>query len=177
MKAIIGRFSDFSKMPSPQLRPMQMNEVAARVARLVESQLGRATGKISTVLDLAPDLPPVAADTDLLYRAVQNLALNAIDAMPQGGTLTLRTRTDGRAVRLDVIDTGEGLAREECERLFTPYYTTKQHGTGLGLAIVQSIVSDHHGKVWVDSDPGRGATFHIELPIAGDTSAAQEMHV
>jgi signal transduction histidine kinase len=176
MKAIIGRFSDFSKMPSPQLRPLQMNEVAAQVARLVEPQTGRATEKISAVLDLAPDLPLVAADSDLLYRVVQNLALNAIDAMPKGGTLTLRTRTDGRAVRLDVADTGEGLAREECERLFTPYYTTKQHGTGLGLAIVQSIVSDHHGKVWVDSDPGRGATFHIELPIAGD-AVAQEMHV
>lgn len=177
MKAIIGRFSDFSKMPSPQLRPLQVNEVAAQVARLVEPQIERAAGKISAVLDLAPNLPLVAADHDLLYRAVQNLALNAIDAMPQGGTLTLRTRTDGRAVRLDVADTGQGLPREECERLFTPYYTTKQHGTGLGLAIVQSIVSDHHGKVWVDSEPGRGATFHIELPVAGDMPAAQEMHV
>jgi len=177
MKAIIGRFSDFSKMPSPQLRPLQVNEVAAQVARLVEPQLARATGKITAALDLAPDLPLVAADSDLLYRAVQNLALNAIDAMPEGGTLTLRTRSDGRVVRLDVCDTGPGLPREECERLFTPYYTTKQHGTGLGLAIVQSIVSDHHGKVWVDSDSGRGTTFHIELPLVSTTPAAQEMHV
>jgi two-component system, NtrC family, nitrogen regulation sensor histidine kinase NtrY len=177
MKAIIGRFSDFSKMPSPQLRPLQMNEIAAQVAKLVEPQLARPEGNISAKLDLAPDLPLIAADRELLYRAVQNLALNAIDAMPRGGTLTLRTRADGHVVRLDVADTGEGLTPEERERLFTPYYTTKEHGTGLGLAIVQSIVSDHHGKVWVDSDPGRGATFHIELPIAGATLATQGMHV
>jgi signal transduction histidine kinase len=176
MKAIIGRFSDFSKMPSPQLRPVQANEIAEQVARLVEPQLARPEGKVTASLELAPNLPPIAADRDLLYRAVQNLALNAIDAMPRGGTLTIRTRSDGRAVRIDVADTGQGLAPEERDRIFTPYYTTKEHGTGLGLAIVQSIVSDHHGKVWVDSDPGRGTTFHIELPVAGEP-AAQEMHV
>ena len=65
---------------------------------------------------------------------------------------------------LDVADTGEGLTDEERQRLFTPYYTTKQHGTGLGLAIVQSVVADHGGKIWVDSEPARGTTFHIELP-------------
>jgi signal transduction histidine kinase len=66
--------------------------------------------------------------------------------------------------RIEVSDTGQGIEPGERDRLFTPYYTTKQHGTGLGLAIVQSVVSDHRGKVWVDSAPGRGATFHIELP-------------
>jgi signal transduction histidine kinase len=68
-------------------------------------------------------------------------------------------------VRLDVTDTGAGLTPEECARLFTPYYTSKQHGTGLGLAIVQSVVSDHGGKIAVESAPGAGATFRIELPI------------
>ena len=67
-------------------------------------------------------------------------------------------------VRLDISDTGSGLTREECERLFTPYYTTKLHGTGLGLAIVQSVVSDHGGTIAVESEPGSGTTFRIELP-------------
>jgi len=73
-------------------------------------------------------------------------------------------------VRLEVTDTGEGLTPEECARLFTPYYTTKRHGTGLGLAIVQSVVSDHSGRIEVESAPGAGATFRIELPMEQNNS-------
>jgi signal transduction histidine kinase len=107
---------------------------------------------------------PIAADSELLHRAISNLVLNALDAMPQGGTLTLRTLRDAQRVAIEVSDTGVGLTAEECERLFTPYYTSKQQGTGLGLAIVQSVVSDHGGTVSVNSQPGRGTTFRIELP-------------
>ncbi|PYV21168.1 MAG: hypothetical protein DMG27_21330, partial [Acidobacteria bacterium] len=123
-------------------------------------------------LDLEEKLEAIEADPDLLHRAVQNLVLNALDAMPTGGTLTIRTaQRDGpaRCALLEVSDTGTGLTKEECERLFTPYYTTKQHGTGLGLAIVQSVVSDHGGKISVESDPGRGSTFRIELPVSRDS--------
>ncbi len=101
----------------------------------------------------------------LLRRALENLVLNSLDAMPAGGTLTVRTAQRSGAVRLEVSDTGEGLTPEECARLFTPYYTTKRHGTGLGLAIVQSVVSDHGGRIEVESAPGAGATFRIELPM------------
>ncbi|MGA7365428.1 MAG: ATP-binding protein, partial [Candidatus Sulfotelmatobacter sp.] len=107
---------------------------------------------------------PISADAELLHRAISNLVLNAMDAMPQGGTLTLRTRDDDGKVVVEVADTGAGLTPEECERIFTPYYTSKEHGTGLGLAIVQSVVSDHGGRIRVQSSPGRGTKFVIELP-------------
>jgi signal transduction histidine kinase len=96
-----------------------------------------------------------------------------MDAMPNGGELTLRTRAEGAAVVVEVGDTGEGLTPEECDRLFTPYYTTKKFGTGLGLAIVQSIVSDHHGRISVQSEKGKGSTFRIELPAAAAQAASQ----
>ena len=124
--------------------------------------MGKPT--ITTELFLTDPLPEIDADPDLLHRAFQNLVLNALDAMPAGGTLTLRTFERDRNIRIEVSDTGKGLTPEECSRLFTPYYTTKQLGTGLGLAIVQSVISDHHGTISVSSDEGRGTSFKIELP-------------
>ena len=106
------------------------------------------------------------ADPELLHRALSNLVLNAMDAMPNGGRLTLSAQPCGDKIEMRVADTGEGLTPEECERLFTPYYTTKQHGTGLGLAIVQSVVADHGGTIAVESHAGSGATFIITLPKA-----------
>ncbi len=165
LKAIIGRFSEFSKMPHPQLQPVQVNDLLRGVAQLFQAQL-QAPGRepIVSKLDLDESLAPIAADAELLHRALSNLVLNAMDAMPNGGTLTLGSRRDDGKVTIAVTDTGSGLTREECERIFTPYYTSKQHGTGLGLAIVQSVVSDHGGRVTVQSEPGQGTTFLIELP-------------
>ncbi len=170
LKAIIGRFSEFSKMPHPQLQPVQMNEILRGVVKLYQAQLqapGRAP--IGCKLELDERCGAIAADADLLHRALSNLVLNAMDAMPNGGTLTLRSRRDDGKMIVEVADTGSGLTREECERIFTPYYTSKQHGTGLGLAIVQSVVSDHGGRIGVQSEPGRGTTFVIELPGNTDT--------
>jgi signal transduction histidine kinase len=129
--------------------------------KLFEAQM-QAAG-VALHLDLAPDLRAIQADPGQLGRALQNLILNAIDAMPSGGALTVRTAPHEGGVRLEVADTGHGLTQEECDRLFTPYYTTKTHGTGLGLAIVQSVVSDHGGKIGVRSEPGKGTTFVIDL--------------
>jgi two-component system, NtrC family, nitrogen regulation sensor histidine kinase NtrY len=165
LKAIIGRFSDFSKMPQPQIQPVAINDAARQVLRLHDAQFhtdGRPP--VATALELDASLEMIDADPDLLHRALSNLVLNALDAMPEGGTLIIRTVALAAAARIEVSDTGSGLTREECERLFTPYYTTKRHGTGLGLAIVQSVVSDHHGSISVESTPGQGTTFRIDLP-------------
>jgi two-component system nitrogen regulation sensor histidine kinase NtrY len=164
LKGIIGRFSEFSKMPQPQLQRVQVNEIVEAVGRLFQAQF-QAKGReaIHCQMQLDRRLEPIAADPELLHRALSNLVLNAMDAMPNGGTLTLRTRRDDGKIAIEVCDTGSGLTREECERIFTPYYTSKQHGTGLGLAIVQSVVSDHGGRISVQSEPGKGTTFLIEL--------------
>jgi len=166
LNTIVGRFSDFSKMPNPQFSKVNVNEALRSAIRLFEPQFN-AVGKptITPEFFLTEPLPEIDADADLLHRAFQNLVLNALDAMPAGGTLTLRTSEHDRHVRIEVADTGKGLSPEECSRLFTPYYTTKQQGTGLGLAIVQSVVSDHHGTISVSSDEGRGTMFRIDLPL------------
>ena len=165
LNTIVGRFSDFSKMPSPNFARVNVNEALRAAIRLYEPQF-HAVGKptITTEYFLTEPLPEIDADADLLHRAFQNLVLNALDAMPAGGTLTLRTFERQGNIRIEVADTGKGLTPEECSRLFTPYYTTKQQGTGLGLAIVQSVISDHHGSISVTSDPDRGTTFRVELP-------------
>lgn len=165
LNTIVSRFSDFSKMPTPQFAKVSVNEALRAAVRLFEAQFN-AVGKptITTEFFLTEPLPEIDADADLLHKAFQNLVLNALDAMPAGGTLTLRTFERERNIRIEVADTGKGLTSEECSRLFTPYYTTKQQGTGLGLAIVQAVVSDHHGTISVTSDEGRGTSFKIELP-------------
>lgn len=165
LNTIVGRFSDFSKMPAPHFARVNVNEVLKDAVRLFEPQFN-AVGKPPVIPEyfLTESLPEIDADADLLHRAFQNLVLNALDAMPAGGTLTMRTSQHEGNIRIEVADTGKGLTPEECSRLFTPYYTTKTQGTGLGLAIIQSVISDHHGTISVTSDEGRGTTFRIELP-------------
>ena len=161
LKQIVGRFSDFARMPAPEMQPVNFNGLVSETLKLFEPQLAQARVRADTALD--PQLRPVQADPEQMTRVLRNLILNAIDAMPEGGTLTVRTSALEGGVRLEVSDTGQGLTPEESSRLFTPYYTTKTHGTGLGLAIVQSVVSDHQGRVSVESAPGKGTTFLIEL--------------
>jgi nitrogen fixation/metabolism regulation signal transduction histidine kinase len=171
LKTIIGRFSDFAKMPTPQFEPVHLNDLVRAVLKLFDAQFS-TSGAIRTQVVLDSRLREIQADPEQIQRALQNLVLNAMDAMPDGGALRIQTRQYNNTVILEIADTGQGLTKEECDRLFTPYYTTKHHGTGLGLAIVQSVVSDHGGTISVESQPGRGATFRIELPVSDAASAA-----
>jgi two-component system, NtrC family, nitrogen regulation sensor histidine kinase NtrY len=173
LKTIVGRFSDFSKMPAPQVQSVDLDEMVRSVVQLFQGQLTQRASKIEPEVQLA-SVPPVSADPVLLRRVIENLVLNAIDAMPEGGKLTFRTAMDDKFAIFELTDTGKGLTPEECDRIFTPYYTTKQHGTGLGLAIAQSVVSDHHGRISVSSRKNQGTTFHVELPLWSGSAASQE---
>jgi signal transduction histidine kinase len=152
-------------MPKPELERIDARDIVARVRALYA--VGDEAGPkvvIETHVDNAP--MPLMVDPELMHRAISNLVLNAKDALPEGGTVAISARNHEDKVEIRVSDTGQGLTPEECERLFTPYYTTKQHGTGLGLAIVQSVVADHEGTIAVESGNGQGATFVITLPRA-----------
>jgi two-component system nitrogen regulation sensor histidine kinase NtrY len=163
LKTIIGRFSDFSKMPKPQTEIISAHALVARVHSLYQAA---AEPGLTFTTDVSDEPMLLNIDPELLHRAISNLVLNAMDAMPNGGQLTLSAQPCNNQIEIRVSDTGEGLTPEECERLFTPYYTTKQHGTGLGLAIVQSVIADHGGTISVKSRPANGATFIITLPRA-----------
>ena len=166
LSAIAGRFSDFAAMPRPELAPVNLNDVVRGVLKAFEPQFS-AVGRppVTPEVHLDEDLPVIQADSALLHRAIENLVLNAMDAMPAGGVLMLRTARQPDGVHLEVSDTGSGLTPEECQRFFTPYHTAKRHSSGLGLAIVQSVVSDHGGRVSVESEAGVGTSVHIDLPL------------
>jgi two-component system nitrogen regulation sensor histidine kinase NtrY len=163
LKTIIARFSDFSRLPRPDSIEMDAREAVRRVVKLYGPALEEKHIELGTSISSEP--LPILGDSELLHRALSNLVLNAMDAMPQGGTLTVSAARASDTARISIADSGAGLTPEECARIFTPYYTTKQHGTGLGLAIVQSVIADHRGTITVESVETGGARFVIGLPL------------
>jgi signal transduction histidine kinase len=129
--------------------------------------------KIRLVRRLAPKLPAVLVDRELMKQAILNLLTNAKQAMPKGGELTVRTWSSGDRVRIDVSDTGEGIRRDVLPRIWEVYYSTKEHGTGLGLPTVRRIVAEHGGETSVESRPGRGACFTVFLPVPPTIEGSQ----
>jgi signal transduction histidine kinase len=127
--------------------------------------------RVQVRLELQPDLPPTLAHPGRLEQVVHNLVNNALDAMPEGGTLTLRTWSDTKSIFLEVIDTGMGIPEEQLARVQEPFYTSKRHGTGLGLSVVRSIVWEHNGKMTMHSRVGKGTTVHIAIPVRNSTSS------
>jgi signal transduction histidine kinase len=161
LKNIIGRFSEFSRMPQPEFQPVELSELIQNVVKVFQVQL--AQGGITCHAELSAS-DKIAGDPELLHRALSNLISNAIEAMPQGGTLTLRTSQTSTSARIEVADTGPGLGAEDSARLFTPYYTSKPHGTGLGLAIARQAVLAHDGTVEASSTLGKGTQITFILP-------------
>jgi signal transduction histidine kinase len=119
------------------------------------------------VRSAANDLPPISADGGQIQQAIIALATNAIDAMPDGGELTLKTYRQANRIVIDVADTGTGIPSENMSKIFEPFFTTKEvgKGTGLGLSVCYGIISEHGGRLSVRSNPGRGTTFSIFLPV------------
>ncbi len=166
---IVKNLLTFARATPMNFGPGDLNGVIERCVRLVQHQLDLAS--ITLQRDLARDLPPVLCDPAQMEQVLLALIMNAIDAMPRGGNLTLRSRRlpDSPEVELQVQDDGVGIAPEVLPNLFEPFFTTKErgHGVGLGLAISRSIIERHRGRIEVSSLPGQQTTFTITLPVDG----------
>jgi two-component system sensor histidine kinase HydH len=143
-----------------RLEPLNHVLEEAAAAALAQDSQG-----IELECDVDPLLPPVPVDARLLRQALLNVTMNAVQAMKQGGKLTVRARRDGDAAQVEISDTGTGIPQEIRQRVFEPFFTTKASGTGLGLAVVKRIVEEHRGKISLSSEMGAGTTFSIRLPI------------
>ena len=167
-KSITNGLLDFSRLRAGQRVPVDMTEIIKAAGRLVTLQ--QRGDNIQIVVEAAAGLPSVSGDVGQLQQAVVALATNAIDAMPEGGTLTLRAICSDSRVLVQVRDTGIGIAPENMTKIFDPFFTTKDvgRGTGLGLAVCYGILSDHGGRLDVRSTVGVGTTFTITLPVADE---------
>ena len=171
LNKIVEQILDFARSTEPKLSSLNVNELLDDLGLLTRHKLKNQN--IALVRKLAPDLPPVMGDAMQLEQAFLNLMLNAVQAMPQGGKLTLTTRAiqPGDAARptqvvIEFKDTGEGMSEDQCGRVFTSLLsTTKAKGTGLGLAIVSRVVETHRGKIRVKSRLAHGTTMSVTLPV------------
>jgi signal transduction histidine kinase len=162
---LIQNLRDFAKQSPPTLRQVSMNDVVSRTLDLVNHLIGQQ--HIKVIKELNPSAPMIMADFNQLCQVFANLILNAIQAMPDGGQLTLRNSVDGNRLKIEIQDTGKGISEDNMPRLFTPFFTTKPEvkGVGLGLAVAYGIIERHGGTIEVQSQPGKGSTFTVYLPL------------
>jgi two-component system sensor histidine kinase HydH len=153
---LVTRFLSFARPLEPQREMTEVTAVIDRAAR---------HASVEIVRDYAPDVPPLALDPALMEQVFINLLSNAAQASEPGAPVTVSTRRTTQRIEIDVIDRGSGIPADKIETIFNPFFTTKQTGVGLGLAIVSKIVNGHGGKMTVDSEPGKGSTFRVCLPL------------
>ena len=165
MRVSLARSASSARTTEPEFAPVNLNDLVDELCLLVRHKL--ANQGVKLVRDLQADLPLVLGDATQLEQAFLNLILNAAEAMPEGGALTIKTRALQTAqVAVTFKDTGGGMTKEQQQRAFkTVLATTKTKGTGIGLAIVGRIIETHHGQIRILSRPGRGTTMRITLPI------------
>ena len=165
LNRVVTQFLDYARPYQTDLQPRSINAVIEKVLTVVEAN--SISSRIEIRWELHPHLPPVPMDQEQIHQVILNIALNAIEAMPEGGTLTVRTSRigsdTGDAVGISIRDTGHGMRRETIKQIFTPFFTTKERGVGLGLAVCQRIIRSHGGRIRVKSIPGQGTIFHIRL--------------
>ncbi len=163
---IVNSLLSFSRTSPTEFVEVDVNRVIQETLNLIEHQLEKSNIKVE--LDLEQALGGVKGNSGKLQQVFLNLFLNARDAMESGGTLAVRTRCEEGFARIDVVDSGQGIPPEHMARIYDPFFTTKgaKKGTGLGLSVTYGIVREHGGTIEVDSRPGAGARFHVELPLA-----------
>jgi two-component system NtrC family sensor kinase len=162
---IVNNLLNFARQGRGSFVPVSLNDVVRDVLSLLEHQLTRS--RIKVRLELGEDLPDVLGDENKLQQVFLNLVLNAQDAMPSGGWLTIQTLARGDEVSAVVQDTGQGISQEDIKRIYDPFFTTKRpgsSGTGLGLSITYGILQEHSGRIGVESSLGQGTSFQVLLP-------------
>lgn len=176
---LVQRLLSFARQEELQIQAVDVAAVIESVLSLTQHQMERKGVRVT--VSVAADVPPVSADRGQLQQVVLNLVMNAWQAMPAGGDLTIAARADGldESVIMEIEDTGRGIATEHLPRIFEPFYTTKDvgEGTGLGLAIVQRIVEDHGGSIEIRSPQGHGTTVELSLPASTVGVPVEANHV
>jgi signal transduction histidine kinase len=163
IQRVLEEYLQFARLPKPQPHPVALNELLDQKLAFLNGEFEQAKVRLHTHFD--PALKLVNVDAEQLWQALLNLIRNSLEAMPDGGELTIGTWQDGKQVRLRVIDTGKGMSEQQQQQVFTSFFTTKVRGTGLGLTLVQQIATEHGGDVECDSALGKGTTFTIVLPL------------
>lgn len=162
LENLLNDFLRFNRVSRLDLRLGSLNEQVERVLDLFAAQAAESGVEIVRYLD--PDLPSILLNAETLQAALVNLVKNALEAMPDGGQLTVRTRITRQGVALDLIDTGVGMDERTAMRMFEPFFTTKSGGSGLGLPTARRIIEAHGGRIGVHSEVGVGTQFTIEFP-------------